>query len=160
MALLFDRVVDGASAQLVSSYQIPSNVVQQAKAQLSGRIVVANLQQPEGSYVPTTVTVSNIADQRGVIGPGGTQKLQMKIEDPGAVVSGRVFNADGTPVTGALVTYSVVPPADCPTEQEQQPAGVSNVQVNGDGRYEIRYVRQDACGMPISPEQSAALYVP
>src|SRR5207302_403421 len=56
MALLFDRIVDGTTAQQAANYQIPSNAVQQARSQLSGRIVVANLQVPEGPYVPTSVT--------------------------------------------------------------------------------------------------------
>ncbi|HEX4603250.1 MAG TPA: Ig-like domain-containing protein, partial [Candidatus Angelobacter sp.] len=148
MALLFDRVVDSTAAQETSNYQMPANAVQKAKSQLSGRIVVANLQQPEGPYVPSSVTVSGIADARGAIGAGGTVPLQTKIQDPGAVVLGRVFNADGTPVSSAIVTYSTVPPADCLTESDELPVGVANVQVSADGRYEFRYVRQDSCGMP------------
>gem|GEM_PF-1427618 len=148
MALLFDRVVDGNSAQQVANYQIPSNAVQQALSQLSGRIVLANLQQPEGKIVPATVSVSGIADTRGVVGPGGTAPIGSTIQDPGAVVSGRVFNGDGTPVSTAVVTYSTVPPADCATEQNNGPVGVSAIPVNGDGRYQIRYVHQDQCGLP------------
>ncbi|HEY6351400.1 MAG TPA: Ig-like domain-containing protein, partial [Candidatus Angelobacter sp.] len=148
MALLFDRVVDGTSAQQVSNYQIPLNGVQLASTQLSGRIVVANLQQPEGKIVPTTVAVSGIADTRGVVGPGGTLPLGSTIQDPGAVVGGRVFNGDGTPVNTAVVTYSAVPPADCATEQDAQPVGVSAIPVNNDGRYVVRYVHQDQCGLP------------
>ena len=146
MALLFDRVVDGATAQQVANYQIPNNAVQQSRTQLSGRIVVANLQQPEGPYVPTTVTVHGIADLRGIIGSGGTVPLQSRIQDPGAVVSGKVLNADGAPVTNGVVVYSVVPPADCATEQDEQPVGVSGAPTGGDGRYQFRYIRQDQCG--------------
>ncbi|HSM86255.1 MAG TPA: carboxypeptidase-like regulatory domain-containing protein, partial [Candidatus Limnocylindrales bacterium] len=148
MALLFDRVVLGGTAQQVGNYQIPDNAVLQARAQLSGRIVVANLREPEGPYVPTTVSVSNIADVRGSIGASGTVPLQSRVGDPGAVVSGRVFNADGTPVSTAVVTYSTVPPGDCAAESQEQPVGVSSVPVSADGRYEFRYVHQDACGMP------------
>ncbi|MBZ5508478.1 MAG: Ig-like domain-containing protein [Acidobacteriia bacterium] len=148
LALLFDRVVDATSAQLTTNYQMPANAIQKARSQLSGRIVVANLQQPEGPYVPSSVTVSGIADARGATGIGGTVPLQTKIEDPGAVVLGRVFNADGTPVSTAVVTYSTVPPADCAAEADELPVGVSSVPVSADGRYEFRYVRQDSCGMP------------
>jgi len=149
MALLFDRVVDPVSAQDPTNYQMPANAVQKAKSQLSGRIVVANLQEPEGPYVASSVTVSGISDARGATGSSASVPLQTKIQDPGAVVLGRVFNADGTPVSSAVVTYSTIPPApDCATEQDEQPVGVSSVQVSADGRYEFRYVHQDSCGMP------------
>ena len=148
MAMLFDRIVDAASAQRISNYQVPLNAVQQAKAQLSGRIVLANLQEPEGPYVPTTVSVNGLADQRGVTGPGKTVSLDSRLQDIGAVVSGRVFNADGTPVGTAVVNYSGLPPEpnnDCQAAQDQGAVGFANIPVNSDGRYEIRYVWQNPC---------------
>jgi hypothetical protein len=148
MAMLFDRIVDSASAQRISNYQVPLNAVKQAKAQLSGRIVLANLQAPEGPYVPTTVSVSGVADQRGITGPAKTVSLDSRLQDIGAVVSGRVFNADGTPVGTAVINYSGLPPEpnnDCQAAQEQGPVGFANIPVNSDGRYEIRYVWQNPC---------------
>ncbi|HVG92028.1 MAG TPA: carboxypeptidase regulatory-like domain-containing protein, partial [Alphaproteobacteria bacterium] len=151
MALLFDRVVDSGSAQQTANYQIPQNAVEVAKAQLSGRIVVANLQQPEGTYVPTTVRVTGIVDQRGVVGPIMALPIGSQILDPGGVVSGRVFNADGTPVSTAVVTYAQIPPqANCADESNEQPVGVAAIPVNADGHYEVRFVRQDQCGSPFS----------
>ena len=70
-AFLFDRTVDPASAADVGKYAIPSNSVEFAKAFLSGRIVLAILDQPEGPYVPTEVTASGIADRRGNEDPSG-----------------------------------------------------------------------------------------
>jgi hypothetical protein len=149
MAMLFDRIVDSRSATVVANYQIPQNAVQQAKSQLSGRIVLANLQAPEGPYVPTTVTVNGIADQRGIVGTGRTVSLDSRLQDIGAVVSGRVFNADGTPVGTAVINYAGLPPEsnnDCQAAQEAGQAGFANIPVNSDGRYEIRYVWQNPCG--------------
>ncbi|HKF22304.1 MAG TPA: carboxypeptidase regulatory-like domain-containing protein [Candidatus Angelobacter sp.] len=147
MAVLFDRAVDGNSAKQTGNYQILSNAVQQASAQLSGRIVIANLQQPEGPYVPTSVSVSGIADSRGVIGPSATKPLQSRLQNPGAVVSGRVLNADGTPVGGAVVTYSAYDPDDhC--NSDSVPSGISNIAVDGQGHYQVRYVTQDPCARP------------
>jgi hypothetical protein len=148
MAMLFDRIVDPTSAQRISNYQIPLNAVQQAKSQLSGRIVLANLRAPEGPYVPTTVNVSGIADQRGITGPSKTVSLDSRLQDIGAVVSGRVFNADGTPVGSAVINYSGLPPEpnnDCQAAQLAGPVGFANIPVNSDGRYEIRYVWQNPC---------------
>src|SRR5262249_46222620 len=137
IAMLFDRIVDSASAQRISNYQIPLNAVQQAKAQLSGRIVLANLLAPEGPYVPTTVSVSGVADQRGITGPGKTVSLDSKLQDIGAVVSGRVFNADGTAVGSTVINYSGLPPEpnnDCQAAADQGPVGFANIPVNSDGR--------------------------
>ena len=55
--LVFDRILDGDSAAVATRYVIPNNTVRSAKAVLSGRLVVLNLAQPEGPYVPTTIDV-------------------------------------------------------------------------------------------------------
>ncbi|HEY6308047.1 MAG TPA: carboxypeptidase regulatory-like domain-containing protein [Candidatus Angelobacter sp.] len=149
MALLFDRPVDSTTAQQVSNYQVPSNVILQAKPQLSGRIVIANLQQPEGPYVPTSVTVGGIADARGVIGSTGNQPVQSLLSNAGAVVSGHIINADGTPVAGAIVTYSAFDPGDDCAGQGP-PSPVSQITVDAQGRYQIRYVVLDPCGRPFT----------
>ena len=52
-AILFDRIVDAATAANVTHYTIPNNRILSAKRQLSGRLVFASLEQPEGPYVPS-----------------------------------------------------------------------------------------------------------
>lgn len=162
VAALFDRAVDGASAALASRYTVPANAVQTARAQLSGRFVFASLEQPEGPYVPTTFSASGVLDRRGAAGPAGTVPLASRLEDPGAVVSGRVIGADGTPVTTGLVTYQNNPFWTCPEDLDgsKARAGFAAVPLDAQGRYEFRYVRQDRCGYPWAilvrdPETSA-----
>ena len=151
VAALFDRPVDPNSSATTTNYQIPLNSVQAAKSQLSGRLVLADLAQPEGPYVPTTLGVSGIADLRGVQGPSVTVPLQSRLLDPGAVVSGRVINADGTLVTSGLVTYINIPPMpDCNTEFPPLPAGFAAVPLTANGQYQFRYVRQGDCGRPFT----------
>src|SRR4029077_1991073 len=60
-------------------------------------------------------------------------------------VSGRVFNADGTAVTSGVVTYLNQIDISCVFPIEKPLAAVS---LNGQGRYQLRYVRQDNCGSP------------
>lgn len=150
MAMLFDRVVDKNTALATTNYSIPSNSIQYASRQLSGRLVFASLNQPEGPYVPSTVSVAGMADLRGMVGQAATVPLQSKLQTPGAVVSGRVMNADGSPATNAVVTYvndPPLPPDDiCP--QICDPIGISAVPVNADGYYQFRYVHQSDCGVP------------
>jgi hypothetical protein len=145
---LFDRVVDGASAARKESYAIPRNAVQGARRQLSGRLVFASLEQPEGGpeYVPTTFSVlGGVTDSRGNEGPSGTRPMASRLEDPGAIVSGRVFTADGTPVSSGVVTYVNNSDLSCYRPNE---TGFAAQALDSEGHYEFRYVRRDNCGLP------------
>ena len=98
----------------------------------------ASLAQPEGPYVPSELSASGITDSRGAAGSPHTVPLRSRLEDPGAVVSGRVLNADGTPVTGGSVTYSNNPSwLDC--DASVGATGLAAVALGPDGRYEFRY---------------------
>lgn len=147
VAFLFDRVVDATSAANKINYSLPSNAVHSAKRQLSGRLVFATLLQPEGPYMASSATVRNVSDARGVRGPEETVTMQSRLVDIGAVVSGRIINADGSPVTSAVVTYVQNPILDCAPPLDEE-AGIAATSVANDGRFELRYVRQDQCGVP------------
>lgn len=149
MVLLFDRIVDATTSSVVTNYTIPNNSVQSASRQLSGRLVFGNLKQPEGPYVPTTMAVSGVADGRGVVGPSSTVNLQSTLQDPGAVVSGRVLNADGSTSTVATVTY-LNSPYSVPCGSGGGLAALAAAPVGGSGLYQFRYVRQDNCGGPFA----------
>ncbi|HTC93759.1 MAG TPA: carboxypeptidase regulatory-like domain-containing protein [Terriglobales bacterium] len=146
-ALLFDRPVSSDSAADATHYQVPSNAIQAAKSYLSGRLVIVNLQQPEGRFVPTSVNVSGVTDFRGVSGPRGTQPIGSKITDTGAVVSGQILNADGTPNSSAVITYENNGDFTC---KEPAVVGMASLPVGADGRFQFRYVRQDNCGGPFT----------
>lgn len=146
--VLFDRIVDPTTSETTTNYTIPSNAVTSASPQLSGRLVFVNLQQPEGTYVPTTLAVAGVNDLRGATGPGGNVPLGSRIQDPGAVVSGRVFNADGSAASNVTVTYENWPYDPNCTSSQRAPVGLANFQTGGDGHYQFRFVRQDNCGAP------------
>lgn len=148
MVMLFDRPVDPVTSAITTNYTIPNNLIIAASRELSGRMVFGNFSQPEGPNVPTTVAASGVADTRGAVGPSATVNLQSTLQDPGAVVTGRVLNANGTPSTTATVTYLNYPPSsDCSTEPPM-PVGVAATQVNSSGYYQFRYVWQNQCGEP------------
>jgi hypothetical protein len=94
--------------------------------------------------VPTTLAVDGLLDRRGRRG-GGSVEMASRLADPGAIVSGRVLGAEGTPVTTAQVVYSNNPDFTC---SFPRPTGVAAVPVDGDGRFEYRCVRRDNCGQP------------
>lgn len=144
-ALLFDRVVDAERAADRTRYALRDNAVRGAKRQLSGRLVLLNLEQPEGPYVPATLAVTGMTDGRGVAGPAAEVALGSRLTDAGAVVTGRVLQADGSPAPGARVVYVNRVDGDC---FASAPTGIAAIPVSGDGRFEFRYVRQDSCGSP------------
>jgi hypothetical protein len=146
--LLFDRIVDATTSAAPTSYAIPNNSVSSASKQLSGRLVFANLTQPEGPYVPQTFTENGVADQRGVVGPTGTVTMQSFLQDPGAVVTGRVLNPDGSVSTTATVTYANSPYNPSCSGGGGGLSGLALQPVSSSGVYQFRYVHQDQCGGP------------
>ena len=146
-ALVFDRVVGESSASAVSKYTVPDNIVRIAKRQLSGRIVFAGLTLPEGPYVPTRVGVSGLEDTRGIAGPDATVPFTSRLEEIGAVVSGRVLDAEGMPLSGRSVVYIQNLDLSCQF-QGQAPDGMAAPVTDSLGRFELRYARQDQCGQP------------
>jgi hypothetical protein len=154
-ALLFDRVVSEADAADPSNYEIADNSVLAARRQLSGRLVFVAFEQPEGPLVPTRLAIRGVHDERGRGGSRQEQPLASRLQLPGAVVRGRVLQADGTPVTGALVTYMNTRPAhaegrwDCTVNSE---SGISAQRSDAAGRFVLRYVVQNPCGGPFRLE--------
>jgi len=145
--LVFDRPVDQGPAGDTSAYSIPSNSVAFAKPQLSGRLVFATLDQPEGPNVETDVSVSGLADRRG-FSRDATTPLRSRLTRGGAYVSGQVREASGTPVDEGSVVYSNIHDAGCAVGGQPQP--LARVPLGPDGSYEIRYVRQGPCGFEVA----------
>jgi hypothetical protein len=144
-ALVFDRVVGEASAADTTKYTVPDNQVRSARRQLSGRLVFAGLSLPEGPNVPSRISTRGIEDARGVAGPDGIAALNSRIKTRGAVVSGRVLNAEGGPLVGRTVTYSQQNDPTCLTYPPIQ-VGLAALTTGSAGEFELRYVSQDVCG--------------
>ncbi len=146
LALLFDRVVGPESSARLAGYTIADNAVRAARRQLSGRLVFASLVRPEGPYVPAAIEAAGMLDTRGNPGPAVSRPLAFRIEDPGAVVTGRVLNGDGSPVTTGSVTYLNQVNLECVPQPIH--LGLAEIPLGPGGQYELRYVRQDHCGQP------------
>ena len=145
--LVFDRPVDPARASETSAYSIPKNTVAFAKPQLSGRLVFATLDQPEGPNVATDVSVSGLADRRG-FSRDATAPLRSRLTRGGGFVSGQLREADGTPIDQGSVVYSNINDAGCAAGG--RPQSLARVPLGSDGSYEIRYVRQGPCGFEVA----------
>ena len=141
VAILFDREVRQAEAELTSSYRVEGNEILAAIRQLSGRLVFLFLRDPVGEIVPRQVTVSGIFDVTGEPMVPSTVSLPItsRLVDPGAIVSGRVLRADGTPLSGAEVFYLNF-------AFGTGLIGISAKEVEPDGSYSFDYVRQSPAG--------------
>ncbi len=144
-AALFDRVVEEASASDRDRYRIPDNSIRGAKRQLSGRVVFLTLDRPEGPYESTTLESLEIEDLRGADRTGRVPFSSL-LADPGAIVTGRVFEAGGRPASGGSISYANFRSgADCVFREELV---FAEVPLESDATYELRYVRRDPCGSP------------
>ncbi len=143
--IVFDRPVSTAAAADTGRYTLARNRVLGARRQLSGRLVFLGLEQPEGPHVPAHVSIDGLADPRGAGGPSVGLALGSRLTDPGAVVTGRVLEAGGTPVPAARVTLVAQTNLLCDTPRH---TGIAATATDGEGRYQFRYVRQDNCGYP------------
>lgn len=144
-AALFDRVLEEETASDAARYKVAKNTLKGAKRQLSGRLVFLTLERPEGPYVATSLEAKDIADLRGVKRTASVP-LGSKLADPGAVVTGRVFEADGTPVTVGEIAYANHRGSfDCSSGEALV---FAEVPLGPDGSYELNYVRRDHCGSP------------
>ncbi len=157
LAILFDRALRRAEARDSSNYRVEANTIRSASLQLSGRLVFLFLDQPAGDLVPRNVTVSGLYDMAGnPLSPAVTVKsIDSRMADDGAVVGGRVLNADGSPVKNAQVTY-FNHFARSPFEIVENVAssgvlvGIARQITGADGRYSFDYVRKSYSGFEIN----------
>ncbi len=157
---VFDRVVGEAAARAAEAWTLPRNAVRSARRQLSGRLVFALLEQPEGHCSPATLGLARpMLDTHGFEGPVGSLALDSRLREVGALVRGTVRQADGTPVGSGKVYYSNNTNFGC--SPSCAISGLSELPLAGDGSFEFRFVRQDACGCPFQlttrdPQSGAA----
>ena len=120
--------------------------VSSARASLGDRFVFLALSEPVGSYIQRDLTVSSVSDKHGIQLPGGTVtgQISMRVSPegnpPGTWVTGKVLNADGTPIANTSVNYYV---NLCPLGEML----VGSKRTDADGNYRFEYVRANvSCG--------------
>ena len=120
------------------------------------RFVFLSLDAPIGPYIERDLTVTGVGDARRV--PLAPSPTTMRIDPrvsprgvpPGAYLTGRVLNADGTPVAGANVIYWT---QECPNPAlavlPPPPEPIAVSVTDAQGRYGFDYVRDGDCA-PLS----------
>ncbi|RPJ56396.1 MAG: hypothetical protein EHM23_23690, partial [Acidobacteria bacterium] len=166
-AVLFSKPVSVQTAENSANYAIAGGMlvgsnppvtvgglirVLGAKLNFADRFAFLKMSSPIGPFIERTITLSGITDTRGLaltpsaidvpiemtVSPGGVP--------PGGYLTGRVLNADGTPVPGAPVELW-----DWPCNAIM-PLKVARVTSDNAGRYVIDYIVNGEC----SPMELAA----
>ena len=118
----------------IDNYAPENNAVMGVALQPGGRIVYLALRDPVGPFIQRQMTILNATDLRGQqMTASWTGPMEPTIEDePYGVVSGKVLNADGTPVPYADVRLFT---AFCTGYH-----GISTKTADADGNYSWDFV--------------------
>ena len=153
LAILFSEEVTAESVQDqfnridITNYEPEENQVVAVAFQPGGRIVYLALRDSVGPFVQRQITVSNITDLRDNVMDPWTGPIEATITEPGAVLSGKILEADGTPVDMAEVRYFI-------SNGECGWVGISAKRAGVDGGYGWDFVVKNRRGkiIAIDPE--------
>ncbi|HBB87753.1 MAG TPA: hypothetical protein DC047_09075, partial [Blastocatellia bacterium] len=167
IGVLFSKPMLQDQAQTLSRYKIGggvlkgSNPAQQvgdpinvtgAKIDYGNRFVFLKLDSTIGPYIDRDLTISSLADTRRLpLSPSpSTTTIGARVSPegipPGAYLTGRVVNADGTPVVHApVITWAQECPDPSVIALPPPPTPIVLKYTDAQGRYEIDYVRDGDC---------------
>lgn len=170
VGILFSKPMLQDQAQTASRYRIGggilkgSNPAQQvgdpisvkgATVQFGNRFVFLSLNSTIGPYIERDLTISSLQDTKRLpLSPSPVTtiinpRVSRQGKPPGAYLTGRVINADGTPVPNAQVIYWI---QECPDPAllfPPPPEPIVLKTTDAQGRYAIDYVRDSECS-PLS----------
>lgn len=142
VAVLFSEEVTAESVQDrlasadITNFEVDGNRVVGVALQPGRRIAFLALRDPFGPFQARTLTISHVKDVRGNEMLPWNGAMQATIGIDGGLVSGRVLNADGTPVAFANVRLFAL--LSCGIEPRW--VGISSKPADANGRYQFDYV--------------------
>ena len=138
------NLIGGNSTQSVGK---PISVTD-ARQNFGNRFVILGLETPVGPFIERNLNLSGIVDTSGKLLPSSVKNIEMRVSPqgnpPGAYLTGRVLNADGSPVANALANFSVLkrtPEGYC----DRYPTVIASRTTDSNGEYEYDYVRETSC---------------
>jgi hypothetical protein len=170
VGLLFSKPMSRAEAETLTRYRVGGGALRNSQpAEMVGgpvkvtgahldygdRFVFLGLDSPVGPYIDRDLTVSGLVDARRMqLAPAPTTapiepRVSPEGRPPGAYLTGRVMNADGTPVANAPVIYWVQECDDGIMLFPPPPAPIALRYTDAQGRYSVDYVRDGDCA-PLS----------
>ena len=127
----------------ITNYAPEENAVVAVALQPGARIVFLALRDSLGPFIERQITISNITDLRGHVMGEWTGVMEPTIDEEGAVISGQVLHADGTPVSSAEVRL-YFENGNCGWH------GVSAKNADAEGRYAWDFVLKNRKGKVVA----------
>jgi protocatechuate 3,4-dioxygenase beta subunit len=169
IGLLFSKPMLKEQAETIAKYTVGGGQLKNSTEMVGGpvkvrganidygdRFVFLALDSPIGPYIRRDITVSTLNDTHNMaLTPApSTRDIDPRVSPqgrpPGAYLTGRVLNADGTPVPNAPVVYWT---QECPDPSRAvmppPPKPIAIRYTDAQGRYELDYVRDGDCA-PLS----------
>jgi protocatechuate 3,4-dioxygenase beta subunit len=129
MAVLFNQEIDKTYAENIENYSIENNTVIAAALQHDKRTVFLAARNPLGPFIERSLDIDGL----------GSSPIEISLDDQAVVVSGRVLNADGTPVPMASVVFSYFLACDGLTDSSRW-AGIGMTHADENGHYSFDYI--------------------
>ncbi|MDT7780154.1 MAG: large repetitive protein [Acidobacteriota bacterium] len=166
VGVLFSKPMSRTEAETIGRYRIGGGALHNSNPseQVGGpvkvlgahldygdRFAFLGLDTTIGPYIDRDLTVSGLVDSRRMsLSPSPTTtRIEPRVSPeghpPGAYLTGRVLNADGTPVPNAPVIYWVQECDDGVQLFPPPPVPIALRYTDAQGRYSIDYVRDGDC---------------
>lgn len=160
VGVLFSKPMVKNSVETIGRYQIgggelvsdPSQIVGRpikptGSAQNFGeRFAILALDSPVGPFISRNITANGLVDKSGKVITGSTEQIEMRVSPQGTprggYMTGRVMQADGTPVSYANVFYRGLR-SPCSIYSEPETIAYQKADLNGE--FTIDYVREGEC---------------
>ncbi len=160
VGILFSKPMVKSSVESAGRYQIGGGELVADPSQIVGRRIkptasiqnfgerfsVLALDAPVGPFIKRNVTANGIVDKSGKVIANSTQEIEMRVSPrgipPGGYMTGRVMQADGTPVPNAGVYYRNLK-SPCSFLSGGETVGFQKADANGEFAFD--YVREGDC---------------
>jgi hypothetical protein len=170
VGVLFSKPMSKTEAETISRYKVVGGALKNsnppemvggtvkvtgAKLDYGDRFAFVALDAPVGPYIQRELSMSGLYDSRRMpLTPSPSSvvigaRVSPQGRPPGAYLTGRVMNADGTPVANAPVVYWSRECEDGAALIPPPPTPIAVRYTDEQGRYSIDYVRDGDCA-PLS----------
>lgn len=165
VGVLFSKPMTKTSVETSNRYQInggelvadPSRVVGRlikptsALQNFGERFSIVALDNPVGPFIKRNLTANGITDKTGKVITGVTKDIEMRVsprgKPAGAYMTGRVMQADGTPVpnAGVYLRKKIPPLQGTACSGDAIPVTISYQKADANGEFAFDYVTEERC---------------
>ena len=165
VGVLFSKPMTKTSVETSNRYQIGGGELVSDPSQMVGKLIkptsalqnfgerfsIVALDAPVGPFIKRNLTVNGITDKTGKVITGVTKDIEMRVsprgKPAGAYITGRVMQADGTPVPNAgIYLRRKIPPIQgtaCSGDAVWET--ISYLKADANGEYTFDFIIEERC---------------